>query len=77
MASIENKCFKFDHARSSIRLIQDHDFDIKYKTRNRNPDSEKRFGFRIKKCAPGQVLPHDRFLTHSIPPLIRHDTFLE
>jgi hypothetical protein len=54
MASIENKCFKLDHARSSIRLIQDHDFDINYKTRNRNPDSETRFGFRIKKCALGQ-----------------------
>ena len=53
MASIENKCFKLDHARSSIRLIQDHDFDINYKTRNRNPDSETRFGFRIKKGAPG------------------------
>jgi hypothetical protein len=52
MSSIENKCFKLDHARSSIRLIQDHDFDINYKTRNRNPDSETRFGFRIKKCAP-------------------------
>ena len=51
MASIENKCFKLDHARSSIRLIQDHDFDINYKTRNRNPDSETRFGFPIKKCA--------------------------
>jgi hypothetical protein len=38
MASIENKCFKLDHARSSIRLIQDHDFDIS--------------GFRIKKCGP-------------------------
>jgi hypothetical protein len=45
-------CFKLDHAQSSIRLIQDHDFDINYKTRNRNPDSETRFGFRIKKCAP-------------------------
>jgi hypothetical protein len=44
-------CFKLDHARSSIRLIQDHDFDINYKTRNRNPDSETRFGFRIKKWA--------------------------
>ena len=33
-------CFKLDHARSSIRLIQDHDFDINYKTRNGNPDSE-------------------------------------
>jgi hypothetical protein len=52
MSSIENKCFKLDHARSSIRMIQDHDFDINYKTRNRNPDSETRFGFRIKKCAP-------------------------
>ena len=52
MSSIENKCFKLDHARYSIRLIQDHDFDINYKTRNRNPDSETRFGFRIKKCAP-------------------------
>ena len=52
MASIENKCFKLDHARSSICLIQDHDFDNNYKTRNRNPDSETRFGFRIKKCAP-------------------------
>ena len=52
MASIENKCFKLDHARSLIRLIQDHDFDINYKMRNRNPDSETRFGFRIKKCAP-------------------------
>ena len=51
MASMENKCFKLDHARSSICLIQDHDFDINYKTRNRNPDSETRFGFRIKKCA--------------------------
>ena len=50
MASIVNKCFKLDHARSSIRLIQDHDFDINYKTRNRNPDSETRFGFQIKKC---------------------------
>ena len=48
-------CFKLDHARSSIRLIQDHDFDINYKTRNRNPDSETRFGFRIKKCAPGDL----------------------
>ena len=38
MASIENKCFKLDNARSSIRLIQDHDFDIS--------------GFRIKKCGP-------------------------
>jgi len=56
MASIENKCFKLDHARSSIRLIQDHDFDINYKTRNRNPDSETRFGFRIKKCAPDYVI---------------------
>ena len=54
MASIENKCFKLDDARSSIRLIQDHDFDINYETRNRNPDSETRFGFRIKKCALGQ-----------------------
>jgi hypothetical protein len=54
MASIENKCFKLDDARSSIRLIQDHDFDINYKTRNRNPDSETRIGFRIKKCALGQ-----------------------
>ena len=52
MASIENKCFKLDHARSSIRLIQDHDFDINYKTRNRNPDSETRFEFRIKKMRP-------------------------
>ena len=43
---------ELEHARSSIRLIQDHDFDINYKTRNRNPDSETRFGFRIKKCAP-------------------------
>jgi hypothetical protein len=56
MASIlENKCFKLDHARSSIRLIQDNDFDINYKTRNRNPDFETRFGFRIKKCAPDWV----------------------
>ena len=47
MAFIENKCFKLDHARSSIRLIQDHDFDINYKTWNRNLDSETRFGFRI------------------------------
>jgi len=50
-----------DHARSSIRLIQDHDFDINYKTRNRNPDSETRFGFQIKKCAPGYagvILPY-------------------
>ena len=77
MASIENKCFKLDHARSSIRLIQDHDFNINYKTWNRNLDSETRFGFRIKKCTPGQVLPHERFLTYSIPLLIRHDTFLE
>jgi hypothetical protein len=53
MASIENKCFKLDRARSSIRLIQDHDFDISYKTWNRNPDSETQFGFRIKKCTPG------------------------
>jgi hypothetical protein len=55
MVSIENKCFKLDHVRSSIRLIQDHDFDINYKTRNRNPDSETRFGFRIKKCAPDDL----------------------
>ena len=44
MASIENTgrhlCFKLEHARSSIPLIQDHDFDINYKTRNRNPHSE-------------------------------------
>ena len=60
MTSIENfnftgrhLCFKLDHARSSIRLTQDHDFDINYKTRNRNPDSETRFGFWIEKCAPG------------------------
>ena len=52
MASIENKCFKLDHTRTSIRLIQDHNFDINNKTRNQNPDSETRFGFRIKKCTP-------------------------
>ena len=52
MASTENKCFKLDHARSSIRLIQDHDFDINYKTRYQHTVSETRFGFQIKKCAP-------------------------
>ena len=58
MASIENTgchlCFKLDHARSSIRLIQDHNFDINFKTWNRNPDSKTRFGFRIEKCAPDE-----------------------
>jgi hypothetical protein len=58
IASLENTrrhlCFKLDHARYTIPLIQDHDFDINYKTRNRNPDSETRFGFRIKKCAPDE-----------------------
>jgi hypothetical protein len=50
MASISNKCFKLDHARSSIRLIQDHNFDINYKTWNQKHDSD----FEFKKCAPGE-----------------------
>ena len=67
MASIDTKCFKLDHARSSIRLIQDHDFDINYKTWNRNPDSETRFRFRIKKCAPGKTKDF-KFLLRVIVP---------
>jgi hypothetical protein len=48
MSSIENKCFKLDHARSSIRMIQDHDFDINYKTRNRNRILKHDSDFELK-----------------------------